>query len=187
MPKRTSRSHWIIIALAAAVLLCVAGGYGTFGSSYVCPECGASRHTSELQFPFVHDATIFTYSDRIVPTPLSTAAVESRCLIGHKHTWKFVNGGGNGVRCALGSGQEAYQNAIDPINAEFIRNIGRCGTSEEARQWLNKTLSGRFICTILLGEEYPESGIADCEEFRRWLDQHAAGIDEQMALYERNR
>src|SRR5262245_10027550 len=72
----------------------------------VCAKCGTLRYTTVWQLPYSHSDFGFFKSSTESESELSSYLKSSGQVRAHKHDWQFGHGGGNGVRCAIGGGDE---------------------------------------------------------------------------------
>ena len=87
-----------LLALVALILL-----RGPFAFVSFCTSCGLRKFTTEWQLPETH---IPVFSKSIHQhTALSALLQTNNIVLLHRHTWSFAQGGGNGVRCAIGQGR----------------------------------------------------------------------------------
>jgi hypothetical protein len=85
-------------ALVALMLL-----RGPFAFVSFCTTCGLRKHTTEWQLPGTQIPVISKSTHQ--HTPLSELLQTNNIVAVHGHTWSFAQGGGNGVRCAIGQGR----------------------------------------------------------------------------------
>jgi len=93
----------IVCAFVAVVGLTVSALFGRFGFTSVCSRCGAIRDTTDWQIPLT-SITVFSLSSTHA-SPVSTILTSTGIIVAHEHKWLFCQGGGNGVRCAIGAGR----------------------------------------------------------------------------------
>jgi hypothetical protein len=85
-------------AVVALILL-----RGPFSFVSFCTTCGLRKFTTEWQLPGPR-IPVFSKSMH-QHTPLSELLQTNNIVAVHGHIWSFAQGGGNGVRCALGQGR----------------------------------------------------------------------------------
>jgi hypothetical protein len=105
MKSLTRKQRWLAISLFAAVVTLATLTFvsGPFGYMSVCDRCGALRHTTDWMLPFT-EIKIYTHQTES-DSPLSRTVLEHAIIQPHAHHWLFANGGGHGVRCAIGPGR----------------------------------------------------------------------------------
>src|SRR5258705_8395552 len=104
--------HWVSagtkkrIAIATTVALLILVGmsalFGAFGYSSVCRRCGLERRGTDWQIPLTSISVCKSSSEK--PTPVSVTLERNGTVGRHEHDWLFIHGAGNGITCALGSG-----------------------------------------------------------------------------------
>jgi hypothetical protein len=102
LPQKVRRAIIGVFAMVAttATFTFIAG---PFRYASVCDKCGAIRHSSDWQLPGT-DVTIITFSKES-DSPLSRVLLTNGIVQTHSHHWLFAQGGGHGVKCALGTGR----------------------------------------------------------------------------------
>src|SRR5215204_6449400 len=100
--KAVSLKRLVGIAMFAALatVVTLALMMGPFGYTSVCNRCGALRSTTEWQLPMT-SLTVFRSSTES-ESPLSRVLLTNGIVAAHSHQWLFAQGGGNGVKCAIG-------------------------------------------------------------------------------------
>src|SRR5690348_15012967 len=102
MSTTPNRRKKIAISLAIVALLVLAASalFCRFEFTSVCSQCGATRDTTDWQIPLT-SVRVFSHSSEHA-SPVSTVLVSSGTVATHQHQWLFCQGGGNGVKCAIG-------------------------------------------------------------------------------------
>src|SRR5438552_2240503 len=118
---------FVITGVAAAVLAVYIVVYGAFGFSSVCSRCGAVRLATAWQIPRT-SIPVFSRSS-IHQTPVSICLMTNRIAPPHRHQWVFAQGGGNGVRCALGGAHMVRSTVESSQVAQLLEALQRYGES----------------------------------------------------------
>lgn len=136
---RHSRMKWFVIGgVAAAALGIYVAFFGAFGYSSVCSRCGAVRQTTEWQIPRTSIPILSRSSVR--QTPVSLSMTTNRIAPPHGHQWVFAQGGGNGVRCALGRARLVRSTVESSQVAQLLTALERYGE----RGFRDKVLTNLF-------------------------------------------
>ena len=109
------------IATLAAAILCGE----PFAYYSVCDVCGAMRNTWDWRTPLT-ELTVFSRSI-VNETTLSRVLLTNSIVQPHAHHWLFGQGGGHGVKCAIGPGRHIYPAAESAEFASLVLDLHRRG------------------------------------------------------------
>jgi len=157
---------------------------GAFRFSSVCTQCGAIRETTEWQVPLT-SITVYRHSSEQA-TPVSTALVESGIIAQHEHRWLFSQGGGNGIRCAIGEGRHIRPVVqLDGV-AVVISASQKFGELQFRDRLLHALYDPKTSEAVRgLGMNAPTNGFADGSFFRAWMTHESESFDENIAMYQK--
>lgn len=136
----------------------------------VCSQCGAIKQTTEWHLP--NSDYSFTHSS-IEQTPLSTYLTSAGIVGAHSHHWLFGHGGGNGIRCALGDGDQIRATVESPEVVRFLALGRQFGDPEENSNFLRYAFDrdiSRGVCFI--ARSVPTNGFATREQYRAWMAEY---------------
>ena len=168
----------LLIILGAICCVAVLGvlsySAGPFRYSSVCNRCGAVRQTTERQFPRTH----FTFFSRSVEraTPVSLSLTTNRVVGSHSHQWIFAEGGGNGVRCALGRADRLRSTVESTRVAQLIETLERY--KEPA--FRDKVLTNLFdeaTSDVVPMLPIPGGGFSDAVQLHDWITEQSDNFD----------
>ena len=157
---------------------------GPFSYSSVCGRCGALQRTTEWQIPRTR-TTLFKHSS-IRDTPVSVVLTTNRIVASHAHQWVFAQGGGNGVRCALGRAHMVRSTVESPDVARFIEALERY----DERSFRDKVLTNLFddetthLVRTLPGHA-PDGTFSDAGRFHDWLLEQSEYFDEMITMFKK--
>lgn len=161
------------IIVVVTIVIGVASLFCRFNSRSVCSVCGCTCQNTDLQLPLV-PITYWRFQSTS-ETPLSEQVKQLNLAPGHRHDWIFMNGGGNGVMCALGNGGEMYANTQMPEVTAFVADTYRYRDAEEARHWLRTALREREASALrlwlVMGASPPYAGFDSTEDYERWRNE----------------
>jgi len=162
-----------IAAFAASVVL-----FGPFRYSAVCNRCGAIQRTTEWQIPRTSIRLISRSS--IQQTPVSLCLTTNRIVTSHDHQWIFAQGGGNGVRCALGGAHRVRSTVESSEVAQLLEALDRHGE----HGFRDKVLTNLFddSSTIFVHSlSVPTGGFTNASQLRAWISEEAQYFDEMVS------
>jgi hypothetical protein len=175
---------WFVASgTAVAVLASYVAFCGAFGYSSVCSRCGAVRLTTEWQIPRT-SIPVFSHSS-IRQTPVSLCLTTNRIVPPHGHQWVFAQGGGNGVRCALGSAHMVRSTVESSEVAQLLEAVERYGE----RSFRDKVLTNLFddsTTHLVRTLSVPSGGFTNAPQLRAWISEESVYFDEMVTTF-RNR
>ena len=145
----------------------------TFSYSSVCPICCEVQETIEWQFPFT-EITYYT-SASTHATDLSRVIAARRPPGTHEHQWRFSMGSGNGVRCALGDGQELWHQCHNAYTSRFVDGVlayGDAALIDEVLATFTNRDAARQLDIAAGMSQFPDNGVQNASEFRQWWGAH---------------
>jgi hypothetical protein len=163
----------VAVCLATCAISAV---FGPFCFTSVCTRCGAIQETTEWQIPFTYIALFRVSKEH--PTPVSKIIMDGKIAVPHQHKWSFCQGGGNGIRCALGSGDSIRPTVESDDVAVVLGASQRFGENQFRDRLLNalfdpeKSRSVLFLCS-----DVPTNGFANGEAFHTWIVQETKIFD----------
>jgi hypothetical protein len=89
----------------------------------------------------------------------------------HSHDWVLIQGGGNGILCALGKGGPLDRNARSPTVVAFLHYTFQYRGRQEAQYWLDMALTDRDSKAVgdwLQWNLFPETGFDSATEYDEW-------------------
>jgi hypothetical protein len=135
------------------------------------------QKTTEWQLPWGRQ-TFFARSE-IEPTPLSIYLARSGTVTAHSHQWLFVHGGGNGIKCALGDGDELVGTVMSPNVVRFLMFSGHYGEPEETGKLLKMAFDRDASHTIQgFATLVPTNGFSNREQYRAWISDQRPYFDD---------
>jgi hypothetical protein len=174
----------LVVAIIGLVSLAVCATVGAFGFSSVCTRCGAIRETTEWQIPLT-SINVFQHSSEHA-TLVSAALVKGGIITKHEHLWLFSQGGGNGIRCALGEGRH-----IRPVvESEGVATVIAASQKFSELQFRDRLLHAMFDpktseAVRRLGMNAPTNGFSDASVFRLWMTQETESFEETVAMHQK--
>ncbi|MFO0914576.1 MAG: hypothetical protein U0795_16580 [Pirellulales bacterium] len=173
MPRMTSKAALPMARriLIATVLICAVGAlrFSTFGSLSVCTHCGCRLSATDFQLPLV--PVTYWRQQKIEATPLSIVARDLGLVKPHAHDWDLIQGGGNGIRCALGQGGELSRALRSPQVTQFLLDTSRYRGRDEANRWFGTALDfrqSRAMSEWIQIQLYPADGFAAATDYDHW-------------------
>lgn len=158
----------IALALTVLVVLGMAALFGRFGGVSACHHCGALKYETRWEVPFMCQWCYF-YQEHLEETPLSRCLSTDPAIASRPHQWIFIHGGGNGIKCALGSGGPVFSVACDPHMAQEAEASQQYADPEFHRQLVHAMLCPESAQLMgMAGYEMPEGGITSREAFLAW-------------------
>jgi hypothetical protein len=159
----------VVLGIVAALL-----PFSTFQSASVCSRCGCRSSAIDFQLPMI--PLTYWRHRTTEQTPFSIVVGDLALCEPHSHEWKLIQGGGNGILCALGSGGNLNRNVRSKEVAAFIKDTNRYRGKPEALTWLKTALDDRDSKAFgdwLQSKSFPENGHplrTDYEEWRERAD-----------------
>lgn len=174
----------VAFAIVALVVLAASALFGRFGFTSVCSQCGAIRDTTDWQFPLT-SVTVFSHSSEHA-SPVSTVLTSSGIVATHQHQWLFCQGGGNGVKCAIGGGRHIKPVVESDDVAAIISASQRFGELQFRDRLLHALFDLKISEAVRgLGMNAPTNGFSDAPAFHAWLARESPSFDEMVAMYQK--
>ena len=164
----------IALLLPASLVVCLS----PFSYASVCSKCGAIKHTTEWQFRRT-SIGIFSQSST-QETPLSLALSSSGIVKNHSHEWLFSQGGGNGVRCALGEGHAIRGSVESEGLAQVLLATERFGEVQFRDRLLQMVFDAQSSEMARgVGITVPTNVLLQAQSFREWMIEEIKVLDWQ--------
>jgi hypothetical protein len=160
------------LGCVAAIFGIVAAWPFRFSYTSVCSKCGAEQHAQEWKFPGT-EMTFFSHAS-VTATPLSRYLYSGSLVTKHSHDWLFAHGGGNGIRCAIGDGNELWSIIEAPNSAKLLEAMRVYEGPDQARKFLNLALDpavSRMDPWAMI-VAFPTNGFSDGAQYRAWLSEN---------------
>lgn len=183
MKALSTKQRWAVIGVFAvfATVLTFTFIGRPFRYSSVCDKCGALRHTTDWRFPLTR-VTVFTYSTES-DSPLSRALLTNTIVPAHGHHWLFAQGGGNGVRCAIGQGRHIRPAAESEEFAALVLAMHQRGQLS----FRDRVLRGVFdpdTSHLFRGLSFRAPKVTmSAAEIQGWITEQSEYLDEVLAAY----
>jgi hypothetical protein len=184
---KTAMRNWIWASFIVTVFMVTAVVLWPYRFRYnsFCTKCGAVQYTTEWQFPG-SDWTFFSHST-VTATPLSRYLSSSALVSAHQHNWLFGHGGGNGVRCALGSGDRLRTAVNFPETIRFLEVVKKYGGENQSERFLRLALNPDSTDKVLtLAALVPKNGFSNREQYQSWISENIDLVDGTLATTEKN-
>ncbi len=130
-------------ALLVALTLCF-GRFDPFSFTSVCTRCGALRYSGTYFLPLTGRNVEVHEKHHETGTLISQFLTEKGIVGIHEHNWVFCQGGGHGIRCALGHGRAIRDGVNDRDLLDLFEFVNEKGEAAEL-----KALLGRFFDPVL--------------------------------------
>ncbi len=170
-------------AISVLVVFVLLTSFCTFHYTSVCKQCGLIRETTEWQFPFTQ-IPIFRLSFENA-TPVSTVLTADNIVAKHKHEWLFCQGGGHGVRCALGSGQYVEQSVESAEVAAIVAASQKYGERQFLTHFIRILFDPETTLAVRSGvSRVPTNGFPDLYRFQAWLAEQTNSFNEMVSAYQ---
>jgi len=160
----------IVMGLAFGVLTATLP-FSTFRSASVCRRCGCRSYAIDFQLPFI--PITYWRHRKTEQTLFSGMATELALCQPHSHDWTLIQGGGNGVLCALGNGGNLNRDVRSKEVVAFITNTNRYRDKSEAQKWFEIALDykdSKALGDWLQFNSFPESGFDSSPEYDKWRE-----------------
>ncbi len=133
---------WVAAFLITLLLGCFAPARFRYDS--FCSVCGMRRASTEWQigrsvFAEFESHSLFT-SHSLETTPVCAVLFEKGLVTQHEHRWCFGHGDGNGVRCALGAGNQLRNVAERREIANFVVALLDYTDKTTTQKWAKRLL-----------------------------------------------
>lgn len=156
-----------------------------FRYSSVCDRCGAFRRTTNWKLPLT-EFTAFSHSSES-DSLLSRVLLTNSIVQPHTHHWLFDNGGGRGVKCAIGPGRQ-IRPAVD--SKEFARLVLTLHT-QGLISLRDRVLQGALVPETShlfhgLSFSTPKDPTT-AAEMQSWFSEQSENLDEMVAEYKKKR
>ena len=168
-----------VIAVAAVILLT---GYilasGAFRYASVCDRCGAIRQTTEWQIPHTSFAILSRSSTH--ETPVSLCLTTNKIVRQHNHQWVFAQGGGNGIKCALGRAHKVRFTVESTEVPQLLASLEQYGE----RGFRDKVLTNLFVDStthVVRTLSVPANGFTNAAQLHAWISSESEYFNELVA------
>ncbi len=135
---KSSRFAWAILTIAVVYVWIFSPGRFNF-SSY-CDICGAEQWTTEWQWK--QNSKLFD-SNKVESTRFSRLVTQRKLVPDHEHHWQFNQGGGNGIKCALGLGHTLNNTINSEHVCDFLIYLSTHSDAHTTQKWINRFLDVR--------------------------------------------
>ena len=171
---------WVVIGSALVVLAAYIAFCGAFGYSSVCTRCGAVRLTTEWQIPRT-SIPVFSRSS-IQQTPVSLCLTTNHIVASHSHQWVFVQGGGNGIRCALGAAHMVRSTVESSEVAQLLEALDHYG-ERGFRDRVFTNLFDNGTTALVRTLHVPSGGFTNAAQLRAWIAEDTLYFDEMLKAF----
>ena len=139
---RRSFLVWVAAFLVTLLIGCFAPARFRYDS--FCSVCGMRRASTEWQvgrsvFNGIESHSLFT-SHSLETTPLSAVLFQKGLVSKHEHRWCFAHGDGNGVRCAVGAGDQLRNVAERREVTNFVVTLVDYTDKTTTQKWVERLL-----------------------------------------------
>ncbi len=165
------------IVLLLVVFTIVAGA---FRYTSVCNRCGAVRYKTEWQVP--HTRFAFFSHSSVRQTPVSLCLTTNQITPMHSHNWVFAQGGGNGIKCALGEAHKVHSTVESLEVAQLIQALERYG-QRDFREKVVASLFDDSTTRVVLLFALPTGGFTNEIQMQTWISEQAEQFDEMIAAF----
>ncbi len=100
----------------------------------------------------------------------------------HSHQWVFAQGGGNGVRCALGRAHMVRFTVESPEVAQLLAALERYGE----RGFRDKVLTNLFddsTTHLVRTLSVPPGGFTNAAQLHVWISEESVDFDEMVTAF----
>lgn len=170
----------VILGVAVILLISCILVSGRFAYSSVCDRCGAVRQTTEWQIPATSFA-VFSHSSTH-QTPVSLSLTTNQIVPPHNHEWVFAQGGGNGVKCALGRAHKVRFTVESTGVAQLLASLEQYGE----RDFRDKVLTNLFndsTTHVVRTLSVPSNGFSNAVQLHNWISIESEFFDEMVATF----
>jgi len=173
------KKKWILVGLCtlSALFIVLLTCLARFSWSAICDKCGAEKDTTAWQVRSTEFTVFHSATER--ETPVSRALSVGP----HSHHWIFAQGGGNGVRCALGSAHMVQFTVASHEVARLIEALNKYGE----KSFEDKLLTNLFNDeTTFLVRTLPvtANGFTNASELHIWIAEHEPDLDESVKAFQ---
>lgn len=177
--------RWTAIGIFAVVATTVTFTLiaGPFGYASVCDKCGAVRHSRDWQLPGT-EVTIFTLSKEL-DSPLSRVLLRNGIVQTHPHHWLFAQGGGHGVKCALGTGRYILFAADSKEFAALVSALHQQGQMA-FRDRVLRVVFDPDTAGLFRNLSFDAPTVAtSASEMQTWIAEQSEYLDEMIPFYKK--
>ena len=167
----------IVICLVIAAALSLGVLASTFRYSSVCGQCGAVLRATDWQLPLSRTTWLHTSPEK--DTPLSRCLQTNSIVAAHQHQWIFCHGGGNGMRCALGTGGFIEATAESAEVACLIATLSKFQEHEFRDRMLTNIFNPR-MSRVVESISRTATNFSSRESLRAWIDSEADTFDKML-------
>jgi hypothetical protein len=180
--KKAKKVKWGLIFVVGVVVLvgCILTS-GAFRYLSVCDRCGAIRQTTEWQIPRTRFA-FFSHSS-IRQTAVSLCLTTNRIVPTHGHKWVFAQGGGNGIKCALGRAHLVRSTVESLEVAQILETLERY----HERNFRDRVLKNLFndSTTYMVRTLFvPSGGFTNAAHLHAWVFEQNRSFNEMVTPFE---
>ena len=186
---RKSRNwRWILATAALALVvgaIVLAARDARFSYGSICGTCAAHQFTTEWQIPYTQHTYWTSSSTRA--TPLSNVLTTSGAIPPHPHTWMMVQGSGNGIRCALGTGTGLWSVSQRPYVVTFVDAVVTHDDRATIDAWLARLRHPddvRNFDFAIIQSHFPIGAKPDRSAYFQWKDEHQDEWDACWAQFD---
>lgn len=184
MTLTSKKRVFFFCGIIVLVVIIASATFGAFRYSSVCTTCGAIQNTTEWQIPLTTIGIFHHSSQR--PTSVSTTLLRSGVVGMHEHQWLFSQGGGNGVRCAIGGGRHIAPVVQSGGVAAVIAASQQFGVLQLRDKLLHALFDPRTSEAVrVLGANVPTNGFPNASALHAWVEQEMEIFDEMVATREK--
>lgn len=156
---------WWVGGIFFVAIFALAIPFGIYTGDCVCSTCGTYVDRTEFHIPYT--PVIFFKTSRESATPVSTVLTSNGIVGPHKHHWAGIHGGGNGIFCAIGSGQYYERSVQSPNVARLILETDRLGEFK-IRDRLIKAIFDERVSDLVY-VSVPSNDLPDASALHAWL------------------
>jgi hypothetical protein len=187
--RLSRKTKWCSVGTGGVVVLLFAAFlFWPFRFDYysVCSLCGARQYTTEWQLP--HSRQTLFDNSTVETTPLSRYLTSSGTVSNHSHAWLFGHGGGNGILCAIGAGDDIRGSVESPEVVRLLVFSKQYGDQGEASKFVRYILDRHMSRTMLrFAITVPTNGFSGREQYHSWIADQAEIIDDALEAAKQDR
>ena len=172
-----AKAIWWTCAGTGAGLLVLVLLFSAFSWCSVCSRCGTIQDSTEWQIPFT-GVGLFRHSSQR-STPVSAALLGTGIVPPHEHGWLFCRGAGNGVKCALGPGEELWATVQTKTLADLLeatQRYGEAGFRDKLVRFMFEPDTSNSIREFAL-TRVPVEGFPTASALHSWIAEQSGYLD----------
>ncbi|KAF0180066.1 MAG: hypothetical protein FD161_1079 [Limisphaerales bacterium] len=171
--KHARAAMLLVIGIALSFIALHAGEFSYYS---ICQSCGKWRTTRVIGVHAWNWSLLTRHEER--DTPLSLLLWKDGIGKPHEHVWLFGQGGGNGVKCAIGHGRHLAGNVNDPTLVQFLADARKFGQGQVASNVLAVAMNPKTSYDARhLVSGYPETGFATRGYFLDWMRENESYLE----------